>query len=97
MSWRDRHRHQVARRFPKPEVLQEIISFATNTDLPIPDVIARHYPHFEPLAAQIKRVDEIYFERKRARHVMDYDDLLLNWKRLLMENQEARTALRGAV
>jgi DNA helicase-2/ATP-dependent DNA helicase PcrA len=77
-----------ARRFPKAEVLQDIISFATNTDQPIPDVVARRYPYFEPLTEQIKRVDVVYMERKRARNVMDYDDLLLNWKRLLMEREE---------
>ncbi len=27
-------------------------------------------------------------ERKRERNVMDYDDLLLNWKRLLEEREE---------
>ncbi|MGB9181481.1 MAG: ATP-dependent helicase [Pyrinomonadaceae bacterium] len=77
-----------ARRFPKAEVLQGIISFANNTDRPIPDVVARRYPYFEPLAQQIQRVDTIYMERKRERNVMDYDDLLLNWKRLLMEKKE---------
>jgi len=77
-----------ARRFPKAEVLQDIISFATNTDRPIEDVVPRRHPHFEPLAEQIKRVDRLYMERKRERNVMDYDDLLLNWKRLLEEKPE---------
>jgi DNA helicase-2/ATP-dependent DNA helicase PcrA len=77
-----------ARRFPKAEVLQDIISFANNTDRPIEDVVARRYPHFEPLSQQIKRVDMIYMERKRERNVMDYDDLLMNWKRLLMEKPD---------
>jgi DNA helicase II / ATP-dependent DNA helicase PcrA len=77
-----------ARRFPKAEVLQDIISFANNTDRPIVDVVARRYPHFEPLALQVGRVDTIYMERKRERNVMDYDDLLLNWKRLLMLKPE---------
>jgi DNA helicase-2/ATP-dependent DNA helicase PcrA len=77
-----------ARRFPKSEVLQDIISFANNTDRPIVDVVARRYPHFEPLALAVARVDSIYMERKRERNVMDYDDLLLNWKRLLMEKTE---------
>src|ERR671939_714191 len=45
-----------ARRFPKPEVLQDIISFATNTDQPIADVVPRRHPYFEPLAQQITRV-----------------------------------------
>jgi DNA helicase-2/ATP-dependent DNA helicase PcrA len=77
-----------ARRFPKAEVIQDIISYANNTDHPIEDVVARRYPHFEPLTQQLKRVDIIYMERKRERNVMDYDDLLLNWKRLLMEKPE---------
>src|ERR687883_1142115 len=77
-----------ARRFPKAEVLQDLISFANNTDRPIEDVIARRYPHFEPLTLAIKRVDSVYMERKRERNVMDYDDLLLNWKRLLMEKPD---------
>src|SRR5437763_9333785 len=77
-----------ARRFPKAEVLQDIISFANNTDRPIEDVMARRYPHFEPLTQSVKRVDMIYMERKRERNVMDYDDLLLNWKRLLMEKAD---------
>jgi DNA helicase-2/ATP-dependent DNA helicase PcrA len=77
-----------ARRFPKPEVLHDIISYATNTDRPIEDVIPRRYPFFEPLTQAVKRVDRIYMERKRERNVMDYDDLLLNWKRLLLEKDE---------
>ncbi|MDT5159563.1 MAG: ATP-dependent helicase UvrD/PcrA [Acidobacteriota bacterium] len=77
-----------ARRFPKPEVLQDIISFATNTDTALSDVIPRRHPHFEPLTAEITRVDRLYMERKRERNVMDYDDLLLNWKRLLEEKPE---------
>ncbi|MDT4967931.1 MAG: ATP-dependent helicase UvrD/PcrA [Acidobacteriota bacterium] len=77
-----------ARRFPKAEIVQDIISFANNTDRTIDDVVARRYPHFEPLTAAVKRVDIIYMERKRERNVMDYDDLLLNWKRLLLEKPE---------
>ncbi len=77
-----------AKRFPKPEVVQDIISYANNTDRPIEDVVINRYPYFEPLTQQIKRVDMIYIERKRERNVMDYDDLLLNWKRLLIEKSD---------
>jgi len=77
-----------AKRFPKAEVLQDIVSYATNTDMPIEDVIVRKYPYFEMLTSQIKRVDFIYHDRKRERNVMDYDDLLLNMKRLLVERRE---------
>ncbi|MBK8148706.1 MAG: ATP-dependent helicase [Acidobacteria bacterium] len=77
-----------SKRFPKAEVIQDIISFANNTDQPIADVIIRKYPNFEPLTGQIKLIDIHYQDRKRQRNVMDYDDLLLNWKRLLLERPE---------
>ncbi|MGB8507978.1 MAG: ATP-dependent helicase [Pyrinomonadaceae bacterium] len=83
-----------ARRFPKAEVLLDIISFANNTDQPIAEVVPRRHPYFEPLTQQITRVDRLFAERKRERNVMDYDDLLLNWKRLLMEKDEIARLLQ---
>ena len=76
------------KRFPKAEIVQSIISYANNTDIPIEEVIVRKYPYFEMLTAQIKRVEAIYRSRKQKRNVMDYDDLLLNVKRLLVEKSE---------
>jgi DNA helicase II / ATP-dependent DNA helicase PcrA len=75
-----------AKRFPKAEVVQDIISYANNTDTPIDEVIVKKYPYFEPLTTQIHRVDLAYMQRKLERNVMDYDDLLLNWKKLLLKN-----------
>jgi DNA helicase II / ATP-dependent DNA helicase PcrA len=75
-----------AKRFPKAEVVQDIISYANNTDTPIDEVIVKKYPYFEPLALQIRSVDLSYMQRKLERNVMDYDDLLLNWKKLLLKN-----------
>src|SRR6478672_8914797 len=76
------------KRFPKAEVVQSIISYANNTDQPVDEVIVTKYPYFEMLTDQIKRVDSLYQARKRERNVMDYDDLLLNWKRLLVEKPD---------
>jgi DNA helicase-2/ATP-dependent DNA helicase PcrA len=83
-----------ARRFPKGEVLRDIFSYATNTDTPLAQLIAARYPHFEPLSAQIARLDRLYQERKRERNAMDYDDLLVNWKRLLVEKPEIAAIYR---
>ncbi len=77
-----------SKRFPKAEVVQDIISYANNTDTPISEVIINKYPYFEPLTQQIHRVDLLYAERKLERNVMDYDDLLLNWKKLLVSKPE---------
>jgi DNA helicase II / ATP-dependent DNA helicase PcrA len=77
-----------SKRFPKAEVIQDIISFANNTDKPTAEIIINKYPYFEPLVNQIQRVDFLYAERKLERNVMDYDDLLLNWKKLLISKPE---------
>jgi len=77
-----------ARRFPKGEVLRDIISYANNTDTMLREVLAKRYPYFEPLALQIERVDKTYQGRKLERNAMDYDDLLINLKRLLIEKPE---------
>ncbi|MGE0127419.1 MAG: ATP-dependent helicase [Blastocatellales bacterium] len=77
-----------ARRFPKGEVLADMFSFATNTDTPLEQIIAGKYPHFEPLNQQIKRIDQLYQSRKLERNAMDYDDLLVNWKRLMAEKPD---------
>jgi ATP-dependent DNA helicase UvrD/PcrA len=77
-----------ARRFPKGEVLADMFSFATNTDAPLEQIIASKYPHFEPLTQQINRVDRLYQSRKLERNAMDYDDLLVNWKRLMIEKPD---------
>ena len=76
------------RRFPKAEVIADIISVANNREMTVRDCVVANYPHFEPLATQIERVDLIFKVRKRDRNAMDYDDLLINWKRLLVEKPE---------
>ncbi len=77
-----------SRRFPKSEVLRDIFSYATNTDTPLEEAVLLKHPQFEPLTAQIVRVDRLYQARKQERNAMDYDDLLVNWKRLLLEKPE---------
>ena len=82
-----------ARRFPKAAVLRDVFSLATNTDRSVAEVVATAYPYFEPLTAQIDRVGYLYAERKRERNAMDYDDLLVNWRRLMVEHAEVSRAI----
>jgi DNA helicase II / ATP-dependent DNA helicase PcrA len=84
------------RRFPKGDVLADIYSFTVNTGRSFSEVLAEHAPHFVPLEAEIAAVLQRYRERKRAANACDYDDLLLNWKRLLTESPEAAGQLAGS-
>lgn len=79
-----------ARRFPRSEIVRDILSLAANTASPIEEVIARSYPYFEALTFDIVLVGRVYEQRKRRENMMDYDDLLLNWKRLLQDHPDVR-------
>ena len=82
-----------ARRFPKADVLVDLVSMAVNTQTPLADVVADRRPQFVPLADEILRVARRYAERKHELDAMDFDDLLLHWKILLAEREPVRRAL----
>ena len=75
-------------KFPKGDVLRDIFSFGANTQQSLADVIADRYPHFSFCGEAIVEVARMYRERKKKLGVMDFDDLLLNWRRLLMEHPD---------
>ncbi|MFO1458308.1 MAG: ATP-dependent helicase [Verrucomicrobiota bacterium] len=79
-----------ARRFPKPEVLGELFSLAVNTARPLADLVAGEYPDFAELTATFDDIARRYAERKRVAGLMDFDDLLTLWLRLLREHEEIR-------
>ena len=80
------------RRFPKGDLLRAIVSLCVNTGRKLDDVIAEEHPHFLPQLEAIRTVVHRYLERKVLSNGMDYDDLLLNWKRLMLERPEIRRA-----
>jgi DNA helicase-2/ATP-dependent DNA helicase PcrA len=84
-----------ARRFPKADVLIDLVSMAVNTQTPLADVVADRRPQFAPLTDDILRVARRYAERKHELNAMDFDDLLMNWKVLLAEHEPVRRALAG--
>ena len=79
-----------AMRFPKPEVLGDIFSMAVNTRKSIPDILGEQYDYFSMLAPQIESLAVKYQARKSSTNVLDFDDLLVLWLRLLQEHDEIR-------
>jgi len=81
------------RRFPQKSVLATISSFVQNTLEPLEDVLAKRYPMFIREAGEIEKVLMLYMARKRERQLLDFDDLLSLWLRLLSEHEQVRAAL----
>jgi DNA helicase-2/ATP-dependent DNA helicase PcrA len=79
-------------RFPKGDVLLEILSLALNTTVPPATLVERQYATLLPLLDDILRVFATYARRKQEQNVMDFDDLLVLWHRLLTEDPAAREA-----
>jgi DNA helicase II / ATP-dependent DNA helicase PcrA len=78
----------LEKRFPRGRVLGRIYSFCINTQGSIEEVLEARYPYFSELAEPIRRIFRLYQTRKLEMSLMDFDDLLLNWKRLLEEHPE---------
>ena len=76
--------------FPKAAVLNEIFSFAVNTQKSIAAILEERYPDFESLEPQIAHVQQRYKARKETANALDFDDLLALWLKLLQEQEEVR-------
>ena len=81
------------RRFPRKSVLASISGFMQNTLQPLEKILAARYPMFIREAAEIEKVLVQYAARKMERQLLDFDDLLSAWLRLLTEHEDIRAAL----
>jgi len=81
------------RRFPSPNVLQSIISYAKNSEMTIEDVLDLKHPNFLPISETLVRIAEDYAKRKKEANAMDFDDLLVNWYLLLEKEPRVKNKL----
>lgn len=77
-------------RFPKPDVLLDMISLAQNTGEDLDELVAWRYPYFDHLREPIKRVRDAYEAKKRDTNCLDFDDLLVKTLELLRGNAGLR-------
>ncbi|MBI2360886.1 MAG: ATP-dependent helicase [Deltaproteobacteria bacterium] len=81
------------KRFPRKQTVAEIYSMALNKQWTIPDLIERDYPHLYDSLEELLGLYERYVEYKRARALVDYDDLLTGLRGLLDRDEEIRRRL----
>ena len=73
---------------PKGVVLGDIYSLAKNRQTGIHEIVPRRFPHFNSVIEEIERVLQLYEEKKQNLNLMDFDDLLTNWKKLLIGRED---------
>ncbi|MBS7701139.1 MULTISPECIES: ATP-dependent helicase [unclassified Chelatococcus] len=68
-------------RFPAKGTCLAIYSRVVNAEIPLADVLGRHFPWCASWADQLRELFAGYVAAKQAQNVLDYDDLLLYWAR----------------
>jgi DNA helicase-2/ATP-dependent DNA helicase PcrA len=74
------------KRFPKGEVLSDVLSFQLNTGRKLDDVLVEKYPHFLEFSEHFADVRKRYEARKKKANALDFDDLLEKTVTLLKGN-----------
>ncbi|HHK60480.1 MAG TPA: ATP-dependent helicase, partial [Desulfobacterales bacterium] len=83
------------RRFPGKRALADIFGRAVNRNQSIEEVVFDQYPHFEPYLDDILKLARQYRAFKLDHGLMDYDDLLVNWRRLMEEHAGVAATIAG--
>jgi DNA helicase-2/ATP-dependent DNA helicase PcrA len=81
-------------KFPKGDLVLDILSFARNTGVSVEKVIGERYPMFGEIKDEIVRACNRYTARKRDLGLMDFDDLLVYWRDILVKNEDVRMGQR---
>lgn len=78
------------KRFPKKSTILDIYSKTINKDIPLDVIVKKEYKQFEYCTEKLIEIANAYNNYKKERSMLDYDDLLLYLKALLMSNEEVR-------
>jgi ATP-dependent DNA helicase UvrD/PcrA len=81
-------------RAPRAAACADIYTRCVNTGRPVSEVVTAGFPWCKPFAAQLAALFRAYTARKRARNLLDFDDLLLLWQAALAD-PAAGPVLRG--
>jgi len=81
-------------RSPRAAACAEIYTRCVNTGRPVSEVVAASFPWCAPFTSQLAGLFRGYTARKQARHLLDFDDLLLLWQAALAD-PAAGPVLRG--
>lgn len=83
------------KRFPSKRVVIAILSKAVNKGLAIKALMEEEYGHLLEWAPEVEEIGRHYQRFKLEHSLMDYDDLLVNWRKVMEEFPQARAELSG--
>jgi DNA helicase-2/ATP-dependent DNA helicase PcrA len=75
--------HEKTNRFPQKDTCLAIYSLAINSGAPLKRILSKHFPWCAEWEDELRALFTSYTKAKRKQNVLDYDDLLLYWAKML--------------
>ena len=81
------------KRFPKKRTILNILSKSVNTGRNHVEILQEEYPQYLEEQEAIAEIGDAYQSYKFDKSIMDYDDLLVNLRRAMLDKDDVRRAL----
>src|SRR6185295_5531015 len=79
--------------FPRKGTIMEMVSKSANTLRSLDEIILDEFGHFADHMEDLGRLQKAYQAAKRQKQLLDYDDLLVMLRQLLLLDEVARTTI----
>ena len=81
------------KRFPRKATIAEMFSKSENTLRPLAEIVVEEFDHFSDHLEDLDKLHRAYETAKRQKQLVDYDDLLVVLRRLLMQDEAVRRSI----
>ena len=81
------------KRFPRKGTIMEMVSKSANTLRSLDKIILDEFGHFADHMEDLGRLQQAYQAAKRQKQLLDYDDLLVMLRQLLLPDESVRTTI----
>jgi len=81
------------KRFPRKATIAEMFSKSENMLRPLDEIVVEEFNHFADHLEALGQLQQGYRMSKHQRQLVDYDDLLVLLRRLLMEDEAVRRSI----
>ncbi|MCG3778340.1 MAG: ATP-dependent DNA helicase PcrA [Nitrospira sp.] len=85
--------HEKDKRFPRKGTVAEMFSKSENTLRPLAEIVVEEFNHFADHLDALEQLRQGYQAAKRRDKLVDYDDLLVLLRQLLMEDASVRRTI----
>lgn len=81
------------KRFPRKATIAELFSKSENTLKSLDEVLLEEFSHFADHMDDLAKLQKAYQQAKRQKQLLDYDDLLVMLRQLLLTDEPVRTTI----